>query len=114
MFERGSAERRADQTIGRARHLHAQINATRIGEAGAFTVAVSLVTHRRSSHLYSIKLRAVRTNTETKLVQNKESWGARVESERKTYLERVQVSIVSTPGVTSQLCRERFKYCGSD
>ena len=28
---RGSAERRADQTIGRARHLRAQINATRIG-----------------------------------------------------------------------------------
>ena len=27
----GSAERRADQTIGRARHLHAQINATRAG-----------------------------------------------------------------------------------
>ena len=44
---RGSAERRADQKIGRARHLRAQINATRIGEAGAFTVAVS--SHARSS-----------------------------------------------------------------
>ena len=38
----GAAERRADLKIGRARHLHAQINTVRAGEVGAFAVAVSV------------------------------------------------------------------------
>ena len=63
---RGSAERRADQTIGRARHLHAQINATRAGRAGALTIAVS-----NDLHIFTLSAVQSRQGQETSLLVQK-------------------------------------------